>query len=92
MPSSCHNEWFDANHKLRILTRPMAEAVYSAMCALNNVGAKLKVSIGNVAIDGVRVFEDTEGNVIVIRVSAHDVLAHEDYADQSSFAAAYGLS
>lgn len=73
-----------------ILNQAQAEAVYSAMCALNNVGGKIKAMFGSVAADGINVFEEDDGTVRVVRVNRYDVLESEDYADIPAFAVAYG--
>lgn len=65
-----------------ILNQAQAEAVYSAMCELNNVSMRLQAQIGST-----RVYENTEGNVVVDAFS----LPAETYESQASFAAAYGL-
>ena len=69
-----------------ILTKSQAEAVYSAMCALNNVsmfiGAEIR-ELGRL----VTVREDAMG-----RIHVEDLPAlRELHADQSAFATAYGL-
>lgn len=77
----------------RILTRAQAEAVYSAMCALNKVGAKVDVTFGN-PDDGIHVHEykwPGSKNVYVYGMNMGVVMRDECYADQSAFAAAYGL-
>ena len=75
----------------KILNKTQAEAVYSAMCALNNVGARVKATIGDLSIEGVNVFEMMSGEVNIAMVGDYDVLDSETYADQSAFATAYGL-
>lgn len=66
----------------KILTQTQAEAVYSAMCALNNVGGTAAdLSLGNAVIKSdmsgaVRIFGKTDD---------------EEYASQHAFAAAYDL-
>lgn len=70
----------------KILTQAQAEAVYSAMCALNNVnmfiGAEIR-ELGRL----VSVREDAMG-----RIHVEDRLSSSElYADQSAFATAYGL-
>lgn len=74
-----------------ILNQSQAEAVYSAMCALNNVFGRIKAQFGDVSDDGVNVFE-VDGSVNVVRVRHYDVLEAEYYASQAAFAAAYGLN
>lgn len=76
-----------------ILTKPQAEAVYSAMCALNNAGGKVDVTFGT-PDDGINVYQykwRASGKVYVYRMSRGAVMGDECYADQSAFAAAYGL-
>lgn len=70
-----------------ILNQAQAEAVYSAMCALNNVGGRIDVLIPNPGGVIVQVQEMQHGEVWVFFGS----LGSENYADQSAFAAAYGL-
>lgn len=65
-----------------ILNQSQAAAVYSAMCALNNVGARIDVHLPSG-----RVVEGPNG---VILVTAY-AKPSEDYNNQSAFAAAYGL-
>lgn len=76
-----------------ILNQAQAEAVYSAMCALNNVGAELKATIytRDSAGDYMRVYQDG-GAVKVVDVLGHSVENREHYDDQAAFAAAYGLN
>lgn len=63
------------------LNEAQAEAVYSAMCALNNVGGFLRTNI-----DDLRIEDD--GNGIRIMQCLRTV---ESHADQNAFATAYGL-
>lgn len=72
-----------------ILNQAQAEAVYSAMCALNNVGGKLsRIDLGQQRRDPqLRVTEG--GAVIIERGMPH--CDREAHANQSAFAAAYGL-
>ncbi|PTT88409.1 hypothetical protein DBR42_09845 [Pelomonas sp. HMWF004] len=74
----------------QILTRPQANAVYSAMCTLNNVGARLSArrSIGT---EWFSVLEDDSGMVVVWTVADGRPDQVERHASQSDFAAAYGL-
>ena len=79
-----------------ILTKSQAEAVYSAMCALNNVSANDGVQIGFVGADGGDMFrytvtEDAAGGIEVIKgpIPARRVV--EMHANQAAFATAYGL-
>lgn len=65
-----------------ILNQSQAEAVYSAMCELNNVGGK----VNNLHVGRAVVSADV-GNAIHV----YNPEADEHYADQSAFATAYGL-
>lgn len=66
-----------------ILTQAQAEAVYSAMCALNNVGGCIDCRIGYI-----RVNESAIAGILIMargkRTERHD--------NQAAFAAAYGLN
>lgn len=72
-----------------ILNQAQAEAVYSAMCALNNVGC----DNGHASITGNRAQEDVrvqwDDGVTVMRGALRG--EREDYVSQAAFAAAYGL-
>ncbi|OZI20086.1 hypothetical protein CAL26_21260 [Bordetella genomosp. 9] len=65
-----------------ILTQAQAEAVYSAMCALNNVGGMIGATLGEAHIA-----EFPSGRIEVWRSAD----AREMYSGQTDFAAAYGL-
>lgn len=70
-----------------VLPAPVAEATYSAMCALNKVGARL-----NSFIDGeLSVRQSRDGGVTVLEMLGGDWEPCERYEDQAAFAAAYGL-
>lgn len=69
--------------RVLILNRAQAEAVYSAMCALNNVAGRVRIYLD----DGVVVSESKEGRVYVM-----GELGSEVFASQASFATAYGLN
>lgn len=78
-----------------ILNQSQAEAVYTAMCALNNVSGTIKVTLplgrGNAtARDCIRVFED-DGMVKVNRIEDFVIDRHEVYDNQAAFVTAYGL-
>lgn len=70
-----------------ILTKAQAEAVYSAMCHLNNVGMRIGATLDG----GVRVIEVPGGAVHVRRFIGGEWASGELYGDQSAFATAYGL-
>ena len=75
----------------KILTQAQAEAVYSAMCALTNVGGTVKVTLP-VATSGeyIRAWED-DGHIKVVRCVRHTREADEFYENQAAFATAYDL-
>lgn len=70
-----------------ILTTAQAQAVYSAMCALNQVGGGQVEAYVDAAFALVR--EHLSGCVRVVSIREND--KREEYADQAAFAAAYGL-
>ena len=72
-----------------ILTQAQAEAVYSAMCALNNVGGLLSAHIRTDTGHFIEVHEDEMG----IRMVAAEVHLPptEVFPNQSAFATAYSL-
>lgn len=76
----------------KILTQAQAEAVYSAMCALNNVGARVQVF--GLDADGLEVRERANGCVVIgyLVGNARRGTVLESHADQSAFATAYGLN
>lgn len=71
----------------KILSQSKAEAVYSAMCALNNIAIEMKSTFNS---HGELVFVSamTDGRVRVELVGITD----EIYPNQAAFATAYGLS
>jgi len=74
-----------------ILNQSQAEAVYSAMCALNNVGGRVQATFGDRASESVHAFEKDCGSVRVVQVRRYRVVLAENYPNQSAFATAYGL-
>lgn len=77
----------------KILTQAQAEAVYSAMCHLNNVGGQMNASFEGGAVSAI---EWSEGTVTVTRHRAPAGFPYcneqqETYSSQSAFATAYGL-
>ena len=66
----------------RILNQAQAEAVYSAMCALNNVSGRVDAQMPSG-----RVVEGANGVILVIAYGK----PLEDYGNQAAFATAYGL-
>ncbi|MFY3577133.1 hypothetical protein ACOTI8_31015 [Achromobacter xylosoxidans] len=71
-----------------ILTTAQAQAVYSAMCALNNIGAVIDVEIPG-GCGGTRIQGTFTGSVRVEQ--RWDDRKSERYPDQDAFAASYGL-
>lgn len=74
---------------VKILTPSQVEAVYSAMCALKNVGSifgDVRIAADRAQHD-IRVQWDEDG----VTVGQGLRVAIERYADQAAFAAAYGL-
>ena len=77
----------------KILTPAQSEAVYSAMCALNNVGGRITAQVAIVdAGTYVNVYETSLGIVFVTKVCDFDRVDHEEYESQSAFATAYDLA
>lgn len=76
-----------------ILNKAESEAIYSAMCLLNNVGTLLHTSRKFLDGSGHDVHNESDGTV---RVRTFDVNGQtktgEVYQNQSEFAKAYGLS
>lgn len=71
-----------------LLNQAQAQAVYTAMCHLDNVGARI-----NVAFRGrheLRVFELPTGRVHVVVMDDSNVCMSEHYDSQQEFALAYG--
>ena len=75
----------------KILTQAQAEAIYSAMRALNNVGAKAsEIDIRVDQLLRITVYQRFDHSILVCELGVgHD--DREDYPDQSAFATAYGL-
>lgn len=72
-----------------ILTPAQAQAIYSAMCALNNIGATAS------DIDADEFDIRIRCGVIAIRGSSNDFaipIEREDFINQAAFAAAYNLN
>lgn len=70
-----------------ILNKSQAEAVYSAMAALNNLGTVYLFKV-EYPTYGVRA---AIGDPVTVR-GGEDSYEIETYADQAAFAAAYGLN
>ncbi len=72
-----------------ILNKAQAEAVYSAMCALNNVSAKFRVAISKNCPWGV---EEHENGCIDVDGDDKGLFVKERYRNQAEFVAAYKLN
>lgn len=74
----------------KVLTQPQAEAVYSAMCAMNSVGATIKANIPPAEEGGrwVCVEECADSGQITLTTGLRRVACH---SNQATFAVAYGL-
>lgn len=79
----------------KILTQAQAEAVYSAICALNNVGGKVDASVPNLSNPKKHghfvLVREMSVNAIEVRAGFAEGAEREDYRNQAAFAAAYGL-
>lgn len=76
----------------KILNQSQAEAVYSAMCYLNNVGARLDAFLDK----AFHAREMADGRVVIhivpnLTFPGSHAAEPEVYTDQSAFATAYGL-
>lgn len=73
-----------------ILNRSQAEAVYSAMCALNNISARMEA-----CVDGAfHVCEVSDGSIVVHKLPpsfANAYVGPEIHVNQAAFAIVYGL-
>lgn len=75
----------------KILAPAQAEAVYSAMCALNNVGVRVECAFTpNKNAHPIKIM-DTPKGVEVRRYIYANAWKGEAYKNQAAFAAAYGL-
>lgn len=75
-------------NQTKILTKAQAEAVYSAMCAINNLGE----SFGEAGFRGSREQELIRVQWLEsVTIRAGLTGPREEYDDQSAFATAYGL-
>ncbi len=76
-----------------ILTQAQAEAVYSAMCAMNNIGGTISASLHT---NDWRIHVNAlTGNGVGIKATARGVsptvVRTEGYESQAAFASAYGM-
>lgn len=72
---------------MTILSKAQAEAVYRAMCELNNIGGKLTTEMqpSKDQVGLIEVRENTVGEILVLGDKC------EIHADQAAFATSYGL-
>ena len=79
----------------KILSQAQAEAVYSAMCALNNVGGKVDAYVPNLSNPAKKghlvVVREMGATAIEVRAGFAEGAEREDYRNQAAFAASYGL-
>lgn len=78
-----------------ILTKAQAEAIYSAMCVLNNVGGKVDAYVPNLSNPAKKghlvAVREMGATTIEVRAGFAEEEEREDYRNQAAFAAAYGL-
>lgn len=70
---------------MKILNQAQAEAVYAAMCQLNNVGGRIDARLEDCRV------ADRGIQICVYKCLDGEWEPGELYADQNAFAAAYGL-
>ena len=77
----------------RILNQAQAEAVYNAMCALNNVGAAIDCLLPLGGGKAVRVYEALNASVhVATEAGGRAWQSVERHESQSAFSTAYGLN
>lgn len=74
-----------------ILNQSQADAVYSAMCALNNVGGRVDTRFVNGMASVIEVRDRADRGVIVLFQTGGATRDIEKHINQAAFAAAYGL-
>lgn len=77
-----------------LLNKAQAEAVYSAMCALNNVCASAHIDMRDGLNRNLKIREDSRDGVVTISLNVGGIVRERDverYGSQRAFAAAYGL-
>lgn len=85
----CYNYTIATKEKAMLLNQAQAEAIYTAACALNNIGAKqLTVNINGA---GQRVILNEKRGVTVV-FGYLEKQRREVYASQAAFAKAYNLN
>lgn len=74
-----------------ILNQSQAEAIYSAMCAMNNVGGRIAVNFDEDKAESINIFEKADGTVSVWQRNYGLTHNDETHTSQAAFATAYGL-
>jgi uncharacterized protein YjaG (DUF416 family) len=92
MLTNLQHQW---KREAMILNESQVEAIYSAMCALNNISGIVHVVMpGQTAGDTITVFQEVMSHEVVVilrsMIEAEPVKT-ERYKDQGEFAQAYGL-
>jgi uncharacterized protein YjaG (DUF416 family) len=92
MMSNLKHQW---KREAMILNSHQVEAVYSAMCALNNVTGMIHVVMpGKDAGQTITVFQEVVSHEVVIHLRSMvepEPISTERYKDQNAFIKAYGL-
>ena len=70
-----------------ILNKTQAEAVFSAMCALNSIGARIAVNIDQA--ESINVFERPDGSISVWQQNHGQTHNEETHTSQAAFASVY---
>jgi hypothetical protein len=79
-----------SSQRILILNQAQAEAVYNAMCHLNNVSGLIRVELNNGDISVQQ--HHTSGKISIVELIGTPVRQNfESYGDQSAFATAYSL-
>lgn len=78
-----------------ILTKAQAEAIYSAMCVMNNVGGKVDAYVPNLSNPAKKghlvAVREMGATTVEVRAGFAEGAEREDYRNQAAFATAYGL-
>ena len=74
-----------------ILNQYQAEAIYSAMCELNNVSGKIKVCFGNIKTDFINVWENETGDIRIVKGHEYTEICSEFFHDQFDFQIGYKI-
>ncbi|ABL96786.1 hypothetical protein BcepF1.055 [Burkholderia phage BcepF1] len=76
-----------------ILNKSQAEAVYRAMCELNNIGARADITIGDPGDAHITVKESRFGQIVIVQSFDDPYRDHarESHLNQGDFKLYYGL-